>query len=151
MDSIRFRQQSIVRASHCDQAGLLAASQYFLLINRLVEDWFQEALQLSFAQMHLVARQGVPTTQLDFRLHRPLQLGEQVELDLMVREIGRRRFDLSVRGLSGQETCFEADVALVFVTLAEDRPRSADIPDALRLSAQRFLERLEYDFCSTAT
>lgn len=146
MDSTRFRQQSRVRASHCDQAGLLLASQYFLLINRLVEDWFHDALQLSFAQMHLLARQGVPTTQLDFRLHRPLQLGEKLELELVVRAIGRRRFDLSVRGLSSQEICFEADVTLVFVTLAEDRPRSADIPDALRLSAQRFLERLDHGF-----
>src|SRR5690606_31772930 len=124
---VRYRQETRVHASHCDPAGLLLMSRYFLLTNRLVEDWFGDALQYSFAQMHLVDGQGVPTTQLDFRLHHPLRAGELLELGLTVRAIGRRHFVLHVCGRSGLELSFEVEVTLVFVTLTAARPRSADI------------------------
>ena len=51
MASKRFVTQVPIRFAHCDPAGIIFFPQYLVLFNGLVEDWFNQALGLSYADM----------------------------------------------------------------------------------------------------
>ena len=41
-----------IRFHHCDPAGIVFYPQYFVLMNELVEDWFDRRLCVPFAELH---------------------------------------------------------------------------------------------------
>ena len=49
-----------IRFHHCDPAGIVFYPQYFVLMNELVEDWFNEGLGVDFARFHTEERRGIP-------------------------------------------------------------------------------------------
>lgn len=129
-----------VRQSQCGRNGLLHMSRYFELTNRVVEDWFADALGTSFADIHLQQRRGVPTVQLDFHLHTPLRAGEQAVLRLTVSSVSQRALKLRIEGRCGTEPRFTTDAVLVFADLEGERPRSTEIPPSLRTVVSAYLE-----------
>ena len=49
-----------IRFHHCDPAGIVFYPQYFVLMNELVEDWFDRRLGIPFSDLHRDDRLGVP-------------------------------------------------------------------------------------------
>ena len=44
-----FYSDMLVRFSHCDPAGIIFYPHYFVMFNGLVEDWFNHALEINYA------------------------------------------------------------------------------------------------------
>ena len=45
-----FERPVRIRFSHCDPAGIVFFPQYLVMSNALVEDWFNEALDIDYAR-----------------------------------------------------------------------------------------------------
>jgi 4-hydroxybenzoyl-CoA thioesterase len=121
-----FERPVRIRFQHCDPAGIVFFPQYLVMTNALVEDWFNEGLQIDYAQMIAQRRVGLPIVKLDCEFSRPSQMGETITLSLNVTKVGRRSISIDILGQHGDETRFSAKQVLVTTSL--ESGTSIDIP-----------------------
>lgn len=138
MASRRFVVQVPIRFAHCDPAGIIFFPQYLVLFNGLVEDWFNQALGLSYADMLQIDKVGLPIVHLECDFRAITRMGEQVNLGLSVTQLGNRSLTLAVdcTGPDGQLRV-AAQKVLVFTSLLTHQAISA--PASIRSAMERWL------------
>ncbi len=139
--TMHFERPMRIRFSHCDPAGIVFFPQYLVMTNALVEDWFNEGLQIDYAQMIGQRRVGLPIVKLDCEFSRPSQMGETIMLTLAVTAIGRRSIGLEIVGHCNGETRFRAKQVLVTTSL--ESGRSIDIPTDIATALAMFAPQPE--------
>lgn len=123
-----------VRFEHCDPAGIVFYPRYFAMINRLIEDWFAEALDTPWPELHGDAQAGVPTVRIEIDFTAPSRQGDRLRLSLDVREIGRASFTLLIeaRGAARGDVRFRAVQTLAYVAKDETGAmRATAMPERL--------------------
>jgi 4-hydroxybenzoyl-CoA thioesterase len=115
-----FIKQEKIRFQHIDYAGIVFYPRFLEMLNGLVEDWFEEALDRPFSKMH--ETNGIPTVDLKVRFKKAARLGETLTKKLWVKELKSSSMICGFRfeDESGN-TCLEGEVTLVNVKIAEDR------------------------------
>lgn len=114
---------------HCDPAGIVFYPRYFEMINSVVEEWFEERLDHSFATLHLHLKKGVPTAGIAVDFRAPSRLGEVLEFTLTPGPLGRSRIPCRIEAWCDGQLRLEGTLTLVYVdgvTL-----KSEALPDAL--------------------
>ncbi|CAB3647508.1 1,4-dihydroxy-2-naphthoyl-CoA hydrolase [Paraburkholderia phenoliruptrix] len=139
--TMHFERPMRIRFSHCDPAGIVFFPQYLVMTNALVEDWFNEGLQIDYAQMIGQRRVGLPIVKLDCEFSRPSQMGETIMLTLAVTAIGRRSIGIEIVGHCNGETRFRAKQVLVTTSL--ESGRSIDIPTDIATALAMFAPQPE--------
>jgi len=135
-----FRVRKRIRFSHVDAAGIVFYPRYFELYNEVVEDWFAAALELPFDQLVDRLSAGVPTVTIACEFTAPTRLGEDLDFELRVAELGRSSFALLVDAHAGTELRLRGRSTLVFARLSEHGPlRPQPIPAELRGRMESFL------------
>ena len=130
-----------IRFAHCDPAGIVFFPQYLVLTNALVEDWFNEGMQIDYAQMIAQRRVGLPIVKLDCEFSRPSQMGETIMLSLSVTKVGRRSISIEIVGRHGGEIRFSAKQVLVTTSL--ESGTSIDIPADIASALAAFVPQPE--------
>lgn len=122
-----------VRFEDCDPAGIVFYPRYFLMINRLVEDWFAEALGLPWQQMHGMDHSGVPTVRIEIDFRAASRHGEMLRLALEVVEVRRSAFTLDIRaeGLESGDIRFQARQTFVYVSTGDGAVKSKALPEEI--------------------
>lgn len=100
---MKYTTQAKVRFADVDPAGIVFYPRYFEMLNAAVEDWFEDVLGAPFAELHLTAGIGVPTVKLACEFSAPSILGEVLDVELSVVELGRSSCTLDYR-VSGDGT-----------------------------------------------
>jgi len=115
-----FIKQEKIRFQHIDYAGIVFYPRFLEMLNCLVEDWFEEALDRPFSKMH--ETNGIPTVDLKVQFKKAARLGETLTKKLWVKELKSSSMICGFRfeDESGN-TCVEGEVTLVNVKIAEDR------------------------------
>jgi 4-hydroxybenzoyl-CoA thioesterase len=131
-----FERPVRIRFSHCDPAGIVYFPQYLVMTNALVEDWFNEGLNIDYAHMIGQRRVGLPIVKLDCDFSRPSQMGETITLTLNVTAIGRRSISIEIVGHCNGETRFRSKQVLV--TISIESGTSIDIPPDIANALARF-------------
>ena len=80
-----FNKQEKVRFQHVDYAGIVFYPRFLEMLNSLVEDWFEEALDRPFSKMH--ETNGIPTVDLKVQFKNAARLGEILTKKLWVKEL----------------------------------------------------------------
>lgn len=115
-----FIKREKIRFQHVDYAGIVFYPRFLEMLNCLVEDWFEEALERPFSQMH--ESNGIPTVDLKIQFKKAARLGEVLTKKLWVNHLGGASI---VCGFSFEDEhgkiCLEGEVTLVNVTINEDR------------------------------
>ncbi|MCE8013006.1 thioesterase [Billgrantia desiderata SP1] len=124
-----FTTQRKVRFEHCDPAGIVFYPRYFEMINAVVEDWFSEALNCSFAEL-ISSGRGVPTVSLQTQFHAPGRLGEILYFSLVPQALGRTSLTLEIIATHQDQRRLTAQVTLVLIDLGTGRPQPW--PDPIR-------------------
>lgn len=119
-----------VRFAHVDGAGIVFYPRYFELLNATVEEYFAREIGVSFAQMHLGRKLGVPTVDLAVKFSAPSRLGDELDFDLTVERVGRSSMDMTVVARCGDSKRMEARVTLVCMDLTCGK--SAPWPEDMR-------------------
>lgn len=125
-----------IRFAHCDPAGIVYFPQYLVMTNALVEDWFNDALGIDYAEMIAERRVGLPIVKLNCEFSRPSRMGETVTLSLAVDSIGQRSIRIDIVCHCGGEVRFHAKQVLVTTSL--DDGRSIDIPGDIARAIEQF-------------
>ena len=97
MTNAAFEREVLVRFGHCDPAGIVFFPRYYELLNAFVEDWFNEGLGVSYAELLGPRRIGLPTVHLEADFKAVSHLGDPVALTLAVERIGNSSLTLNLR------------------------------------------------------
>jgi 4-hydroxybenzoyl-CoA thioesterase len=139
--SIAFERDETVRFAHCDPAGIVFFPQYLVMLNTLVEDWFDRGLHIPYAGFVVGRRLGLPTVRLEVDFTAVSRLGDRLRQRLRVLNLGRSSLGLGIefRGLDGDGGLrLKARQVLVCTSLEDHRPRA--LPDDVRAVLPTFID-----------
>lgn len=128
-----YRRQIPVEFNHCDPHGIVFYPRYFEMLNSVVENFFREAMDYSFARMTSDGF-GVPTIRIGIEFRAPSRLGEVLDWTLSVRRFGRSSVLLRISAHGGGQLRLSSDVTLVFAA-REGGARSWPEPVRSRLES----------------
>lgn len=115
-----FIKQEKIRFQHIDYAGIVFYPRFLEMLNGLVEDWFEEALDRPFSKMH--ETNGIPTVDLKIQFKNAARLGEVLTKKLWVKELKNSSILCGFLFENEQgKMVLEGEVTLVNVVIAEDR------------------------------
>ena len=132
----RFTRERLIRFSDCDPAGIVFYPQYFVMLNGLVEDWFNDELGIGYAALILERRIGLPTVRLEVDFQAVSRLGDHVGLALQVDRLGGRSLTLALE-VSGADGGPRMRMRQVLVTTSLVTHRALDIPSDIRAAISR--------------
>lgn len=127
----RFTRERLIRFSDCDPAGIVFYPQYFVMLNGLVEDWFNDELGVGYAALIHERRIGLPTVRLEVDFLAVSRLGDRVELSLQVERLGGRSLTLALECV-GADGVARMRVRQVLVTTSLVTHGAVDIPSDVR-------------------
>jgi 4-hydroxybenzoyl-CoA thioesterase len=133
-----FYSDMLVRFSHCDPAGIIFYPHYFVMFNGLIEDWFNHALKIDYANFITTRRMGLPMVNLVCDFIKPSKIGEIITLTLKIERIGKSSLKLAVSALYKDEVRSAAHLTVCVNSL--ETGRAVPIPDDLRARLEDFLE-----------
>lgn len=115
-----FIKEEKIRFKHTDFAGIVFYPRFLEMLNDLVEDWFEEALNRPFSKIH--ETNGIPTVDLKVQFKNAARIGEILTKKLWVKELKSSSVVCGFHFINQQEkTVLEGEVTLVNVAIAEDR------------------------------
>ena len=115
-----FIKEEQIRFRHTDFAGIVFYPRFLEMLNDLVEDWFDEALDRPFSKIH--ETNGIPTVDLKVQFKNAARIGEILTKKLWVKELKSSSVICGFQFINQQEkTVLEGEVTLVNVAIAEDR------------------------------
>jgi len=125
-----FIKQEKIRFKHIDYAGIVFYPRFLEMLNDLVEDWFEEALERPFSKMHDTRRSrtgqsqtnGIPTVDLKVQFKNAARLGEILTKSLWVKELKSSSVICGFQYTNeSKKVVLDGEVTLVNVTITEDR------------------------------
>ncbi|MBA4154342.1 thioesterase family protein [Flavobacterium sp.] len=117
-----FTKQEKIKFKHIDYAGIVFYPRFLEMLNDLVEDWFEEALDRPFSKMH--ETNGIPTVDLKIQFKNPARLGEVLTKKLWVKDLGFASVLCGFQFVNENNiTVLEGEVTLVNVKIADDREK----------------------------
>lgn len=115
-----FVKQEKIRFKHVDYAGIVFYPRFLEMLNDLVEDWFEEALDRPFSKIH--ETNGIPTVDLKVQFKKAARLGEVLTKSLWVIHLGGASMVCGFKFEDEQGiTCLEGEVTLVNVAINNGR------------------------------
>ena len=115
-----FIKEEQIRFRHTDFAGIVFYPRFLEMLNDLVEDWFEEALDRPFSKIH--ETNGIPTVDLKIQFKNAARIGEILTKKLWVKELKSSSVVCGFQFINQQDkTVLEGEVTLVNVAIAEDR------------------------------
>ncbi|MDP3224496.1 MAG: thioesterase family protein [Rubrivivax sp.] len=130
-----FIAQRPVRFSDCDPAGIVFFPQYLVMLNGVVEVWFDRALSIPYAQLICARRIGLPTVRLEVDFTAVSRHGDVLQWHVTVAKLGRSSLTLQHACSSNSgELRLRALQVLVCTSLDTHRPQA--LPDDVRAALQ---------------
>ena len=135
---IVFRRPRPIRFSDCDPAGIVFYPQYFVMLNDLVEAWFDEGLGIAYADLVGRRRIGLPSVRLEVDFTAVSRMGDAVELALGVERLGGASLTLAhtITGAGGER---RMAMRQVLVSTSLDTHRAVELPADVRTAIARQL------------
>lgn len=115
-----FIKEEQIRFRHTDFAGIVFYPRFLEMLNDLVEDWFDEALDRPFSKIH--ETNGIPTVDLKVQFKNAARIGDVLTKKLWVKELKNSSVVCGFIFINQEnKTVLEGEVTLVNVAIAEDR------------------------------
>ena len=134
-----FIKQEKIRFKHIDYAGIVFYPRFLEMLNDLVEDWFEEALDRPFSKMH--ETNGIPTVDLKVQFKNAARLGEVLTKKIWVNELKTSSIVCGFQFVNqNEQTVLEGEVTLVNVVIQEDRQsiKAAPFNDEIKAKISNF-------------
>ncbi|HEX8269635.1 MAG TPA: acyl-CoA thioesterase [Flavobacterium sp.] len=134
-----FTKKETVRFKHVDFAGIVFYPRFLEMLNDLVEDWFEEALDRPFSKIH--ETNGIPTVDLKVQFKKAARIGDQLTKKLWVTKLGGASVICGFKfSDENEQTCLEGEVTLVNVALNKggSELKAEPFSDDTRVRIQKF-------------
>jgi 4-hydroxybenzoyl-CoA thioesterase len=128
-----------IRFSHCDPAGIVYFPHYFDMFNGLIEDWYTERLGFNYSELIADSRYGFPFVHIETDFKLPSRMGEQLDLTLLIKRIGRSSISLVIVGHLGGVERLRAHLVTAMISL--ETRQTVELPAALRRAFEAYLQK----------
>ena len=112
-----FKLSRIVEFNHCDPAGIVFYPRYFEMISATIERFFADRLDFSWHDMQLADGIGTPLGNINVDFSNPSRLGETLDFELTVLDLGRSSITFQVLCRGGDEDRFACRATLIYANL----------------------------------
>jgi len=112
-----------LRFAHCDAAGIGYYPRYLELCDAAIEDWTEFVLRTSRRAMHCELQLALPTVQMNATFVRPARLGDWLDFELTVENVGRSSVALLANVTSLGEARFRVQFVQVLTCMTRMRPK----------------------------
>lgn len=112
-----------LRFAHCDAAGIGYYPRYLELCDAAIEDWTHSVLGISRRTMHFELQLALPTVQMNATFVRPGRLGDRLDFEVRVENVGRTSVALEAEVTSLGEPRFRVVFVQVLTCMAGMRPK----------------------------
>ena len=136
-----FKTQRTVRFGECDPAGVVYYPVYFDWFHQTMERWFEEALELSYAEV--IKKYGFPAVETSASYRAPVVMGEVVDVLLSIKKLGKSsvRFQMIVMGAEQKvRTIGMVQTVCIPIQDGKFQFQSSNLPDELREKMALYLE-----------
>jgi 4-hydroxybenzoyl-CoA thioesterase len=86
-----FHRRLTIRFADVDYARVLYFPTQFHLLHTVMEDFFRDVVGIPYPEMLQRDRIGFPTVHLEADFREPLRFGEEIDVAMRVKELGRRK------------------------------------------------------------
>ena len=134
-----FIKKEKVRFQHVDYAGIVFYPRFLEMLNCLVEDFYEEALELPFKNIHKTG--GIPTVDLKIQFKKAARLGDELTKYLWIKSLGGSSMLCGFRfEHEDRSTCLEGEVTLVKVSFTEGRDdiKASPFTDEMRAILEKY-------------
>ena len=134
-----FIKKEKVRFQHVDYAGIVFYPRFLEMLNNIVEDFYEEALNLPFRNIHKTG--GIPTVDLKIQFKKAARLGDELTKYLWIKSLGGSSMLCGFRfEHEDGSTCLEGEVTLVKVSFEEGRSeiKSSPFTDEMRTKLEQY-------------
>lgn len=122
-----------------DNAGIVYYPRFLHYFHVALEEFFSKELGIDYATVVKVHRLAFPTVHLEADFRKPLSFGDQIEVEVRVKEMGRTSITWGYRVYrSGEREAPVAEGRNVTVSLDMDAFKKTEIPDWLRRSLETY-------------
>ncbi|MCU0968926.1 MAG: acyl-CoA thioesterase [Rubrivivax sp.] len=132
-----FETRRTVRFADCDPAGIVFFPQYLVMLNTLVEEWFDRGLGIAYAGLIGVRRCGLPTVRLEVDFTAVSRHGDELTQRIAAEAVGRSSLTLRAEFLGSDGLRLRARQVLVCTSLESHRPQP--LPDDVRRALAGFV------------
>ena len=115
-EPIVFEDDKLIRFHHCDPADVFL-SQYFVLFNELIEDWFTRGLGISFVDQVTKERVSTPIGRVECDFVSASKIGDVLRFRLAVGRIGTSSIQLKFEVRHGENVRVRAKLTVVRASL----------------------------------
>ena len=135
-----FTKTEKIRFKHVDYAGIVFYPRFLEMLNDLVEDWFEEALEHPFSKIH--ETNGIPTVDLKVQFKQAARIGDVLTKSLWVINLGGASVSCGFKFEdTNGKTCLSGEVTLVNVALnkGSDQLTAEPFSEEIRNKINQFL------------
>jgi len=128
-----FQTHIKVRFNHVDAAGLIFYPRYYEMLNQVVEEWFEQNLGFDLKQLREQLSVSTPAVRLDAEFPNPSRLGDVLQFELTVQNIGNSSIELLIIASQDQQQRMCAKMVVICVDLTDEEiVKPIPIPGVLR-------------------
>ena len=138
LDVTAFKTGIKVRFQHTDPAGILFYPRYFEMLNQVMEEWFEQALEYDYKSMTMRDKNGIPAVHVEADFKSPSELGDVIEFGLVVEHLGRSSCRVRVEGACNGTARLTARLTVAFASMTERKAKSW--PAEVKERMEKFLE-----------
>jgi 4-hydroxybenzoyl-CoA thioesterase len=134
-----FIKKEKVRFQHVDYAGIVFYPRFLEMLNCLVEDFYEEALNMPFKNIHKTG--GIPTVDLKVQFKKAARLGDELTKYFWIKNLGGSSMNCGFKfEHEDGSTCLEGEVTLVKVDFLDDRGaiKSSPFTDEMRVTLEKY-------------
>lgn len=135
---MHFETRRTVRFADCDPAGIVFFPQYMVMLNTVVEEWFDQALQIPYAGVIGSRRLGLPSVRLEVDFTAVSRHGEVLTQRLSLGRLGHSSLTLQHEFLGGEQLRLRARQVLVCTSLQTHLPQA--LPEDMRAAMLPFVQ-----------
>ena len=127
-----------VRFGEIDQAGVVYFPRFFHYFHQAFEEWFREALGVSYPDLVLKQGIGFPSVRVETEFMKPLRYGDRARVEIEILEVGRASLTLRYELYRSPGNILSARATIKTVAIDNNSFTSVPIPDAWRERFERF-------------
>lgn len=135
-----FIRKEKVRFQHVDFAGIVFYPRFLEMLNNIVEDFYEEALEMPFKNIHKTG--GIPTVDLKIQFKKAARLGDELTKYFWVKKLGSSSMNCGFKfEHEDGSVCLEGEVSLVRVDFNADRNdiKASPFPDDMREKLEKYV------------
>ncbi|MEE9268632.1 MAG: thioesterase family protein [Candidatus Krumholzibacteria bacterium] len=135
---VKYAEEFTIRFGEVDHARVVYYPRFFHYFHRTFEDWFGDALGISYREIIVERNIGFPAVRIETQFKSPLRFGERIRVELELVRVGKKSITIRYTITRVADGVLATTAEITTVAIDNDTFKAISIPDDLRERFERF-------------